>query len=198
LARVFEPFFTTKELGHGTGLGLATVYGIVKQSEGSIWAYSELGQGTTFKIYLPRVDDERPQTAAAAHGTAARGGGERVLVVEDQEALRSLVGEMLTCQGYEVVEATSPLAALDAAAREPHFDLLVTDLVMPGMSGRELAGRVSALFPAMRVLYISGYTDDVVMRRGLTESRMAFLQKPFGLEALARKVRDVLDSPRRA
>jgi two-component system cell cycle sensor histidine kinase/response regulator CckA len=194
LARVFEPFFTTKEMGRGTGLGLATVYGIVKQSEGSIWAYSEPGQGTTFKVYLPRADDAAVEAPAAGASAGAPVGTERVLVVEDEEALRSLVVEMLTCQGYEVVAATSPLAALDAAMSGASFDLMVTDLVMPGMSGRELADRVTAGCAGMKVLFMSGYTDDVVTRRGLMEERMAFLQKPFGLEELARKVREVLDS----
>jgi two-component system, cell cycle sensor histidine kinase and response regulator CckA len=196
LERVFEPFFTTKELGRGTGLGLATVYGIVKQSEGYIWAYSEPGQGATFKIYLPRAGEPARDAPAAAPALDVPCGSERVLVVEDEEALRSLVVEMLTCQGYEVGPAVSPARALDAAAGDVPFDLLVTDLVMPGMSGRELAGRITADCPGLRVLFMSGYTDDVVMRRGLIEARMAFLQKPFSLEALARRVREVLDSPR--
>jgi two-component system, cell cycle sensor histidine kinase and response regulator CckA len=197
LARIFEPYFTTKEMGRGTGLGLATVYGIVKQSEGCIWAYSEPGLGTTFKVYLPRTDGAVDEPLPPPEQSAP-GGTEAVLIVEDDEALRGVIGEMLTQQGYRVVEAASPRAALDAAqAAAAPFDLLVTDLVMPGMSGGELAARLSARWPGLAVLVISGYTDEVVVRRGLLEPCISFLQKPFTFDVLAQKVREALGSARR-
>jgi nitrogen-specific signal transduction histidine kinase/CheY-like chemotaxis protein len=194
LSRVFEPFFTTKELGRGTGLGLATVYGIVKQSGGCIWAYSEPGQGTSFKVYLPRTDARLDEHRLRGPEGAPPEGTERILVVEDQGALRELVAQMLACLGYEVVAVASPAAALEAAeSGGPPFDLLLTDLVMPGMNGRDLAGRLLARQANLGVLFISGYTDDVAMRQGLI-GPLAFLQKPFTLASLGRKVRQVLDS----
>jgi len=193
-ARIFEPFFTTKEAGKGTGLGLATVFGIVKQSGGSIWVYSERLRGTTFKVYLPRVDEVAPEGAASGEGPGA-GGSERILLVEDADSLRELAREALEEHGYKVVQAVSGPAALEALERESDpIDLVLTDLVMGGMSGRELAEQITAKRPGMRVLYMSGYTDDALAHHGVLDSNVAFVEKPFTIDGLLRKVRDVLDS----
>jgi len=193
LARIFEPFFTTKEAGKGTGLGLATVYGIVKQSGGNIWVYSELGRGTTLKIYLPRVT--LPVTAQrAVEGAPVPGGNETLLVVEDAEAMRRMTCEFLASRGYTVLEAKDGAEALALAEKHPGpIHMLITDLVMPGMNGRELAQQLCARDPQLRVLYISGYTGDAVVRMGILEGAAAFLQKPFTLHGLASKVREILD-----
>jgi CheY-like chemotaxis protein len=194
-AHIFEPFFSTKEEGKGTGLGLATVYGIVKQSGGFIWVYSEPGRGTTFKIYLPRVDAEaerlRPRRTDGVFT-----GSETVLVVEDEPTLREVVGAILRAHGYTVVLAADADEA-ERLAREQTgpFHLLLTDVVMPGRGGRELADRLAAARPGLRVLYMSGYTDDAVVRHGVLEAGVDFIQKPFTPGALARKVREVLDRP---
>jgi two-component system cell cycle sensor histidine kinase/response regulator CckA len=196
-ARIFEPFFTTKEEGKGTGLGLATVYGIVRQSGGHINVYSEAGRGTTFKIYLPRVE-EAAEVATADLGKPP-GGTETILVVEDDEALREIVSELLREAGYRVIVAAHGEEALGVGAQNGGPpDLVITDVVMPRMTGRALSEQLRALGPRLRVLFMSGYTDAAVLYQGLLEPGTAFLQKPFGPEALLRKVREVLDQPRPA
>lgn len=194
-SHIFEPFFTTKGSGKGTGLGLSTVYGIVKQSGGNIEVYSEPGKGTTFKVYLPRVDKEAGLAAVTERKSAKElGGTETVLVVEDDEVIRELVRQILVSRGYQVIVHANAQVALQAAAQhETGIHLLVTDVVMPGLSGPELMSRVSILHPALKVLYMSGYTDEAITRHGLIESGTAFLQKPFTPEALVGKVRAVLD-----
>jgi two-component system cell cycle sensor histidine kinase/response regulator CckA len=200
-ARVFEPFFTTKESGKGTGLGLSTVYGIIKQSNGYIWVYSEPGQGTTFKIYLPRVEElepvERPRARRAAdRAPLERNGKETGLVVEDDDAVRTVVRRTLEGSGYTVVEARDVGEATQLASEyEGPIDFLITDLIMPEMSGRDLARRVAELRPDVRVLYMSGYSDHTVLRQGMLSPDMEFLAKPFTRESLLDKVREILDAP---
>src|SRR6266576_2538845 len=193
-AHLFEPFFTTKEVGKGTGLGLATVYGIVKQSGGYIWVYSEAGHGTTVKIYLPRVPGVAESPVPAPEPQQVRGGDETVLLVEDAAPVRTLARRSLEARGYRVLEAADGPSALQLSARHlDGIDILVTDVVMPGMSGRELAERLAPERPSMKVLYTSGYTDDAMVRQGVLSAGVAFLQKPFVPDSLARKVREVLD-----
>lgn len=191
-SRIFEPFFTTKEKGKGTGLGLSTVYGIVKQSGGYVMVQSEKGLGTTFNIYLPQVEGV-PDPNALPVAQAAEGGSETVLLVEDEESVRQLVRETLEAKGYRVTEAENGESGLRAAAKlDGTIDLLITDVVMPGMSGRELAQQLLKLRPETKVLYLSGYTEDTIVSEGSIESGTAFLQKPFTLQSLLRKVREVL------
>ena len=192
LARIFEPFFTTKPIGHGTGLGLSMVYGFVKQSGGHIAVESEPGLGTTFSIYLPAVAGG-PAAAPAAPSPRARRGTETVLLVEDEESVRTLVRIALQREGYTVLEAAHGLEALRIHERcSQSINLLVTDIVMPQMGGRELAERVTAVCPRLKVLFISGYTDDALLRGAFAEGR-PFLQKPFSPETLAARVRSLLD-----
>lgn len=194
-ARIFEPFFTTKELGKGTGLGLATVFGIVNQSGGDIYVYSEVGQGTTFKIYLPRAVDEKDAIRGPRPQATARHGTETVVLVEDQEENRKLMIEILESYGYSVLSAENGQLALQHMRDDPRpVDLLLTDVIMPGMSGVELAKTVLHRYPNVRVIFMSGYTPDAVNRHGVTEVGAAFLQKPFGPSELALKVREVLDA----
>jgi CheY-like chemotaxis protein len=197
-ARLFEPFFTTKEPGKGTGLGLSTAYGIVRQSGGHIWVYSEPGQGSSFKICLPLVADEPEREVARPEpaGDAARG-AEVVLLVEDAPRVREVVREILEMSGYAVLEARDGAEALEISARHPgRIHLMVTDVVMPQMSGRELAVQMASLRPDVRVLFMSGYTDSAIVRHGVLDPGTAFISKPFTPDALAAKVREVLDTPR--
>jgi signal transduction histidine kinase/ActR/RegA family two-component response regulator len=198
LGSIFEPFFTTKEKGKGTGLGLATVYGIVKQSAGSIWVYSEPGQGTTCKIYLPCIEEPMPEAEPAKVRAELAKGSETILVVEDEEGVRSLVCETLKSKGYNVLDARGPSEALTIVEHyvEP-IHMLLTDVVMPQMSGKELAKRLSTVRPGAKVLYMSGYTDDAIVRHGVLEAGTSFLQKPFVPSILLRKVREVLDTKRK-
>jgi two-component system cell cycle sensor histidine kinase/response regulator CckA len=190
--RIFEPFFTTKEKGKGTGLGLSTVYGIVKQSGGYIFAKSEPGRGSTFRIYLPRVEDAI-EPVAPVRPSQTVGGSETVLLVEDEASVRQLVRETLEAGGYKLLEAEDGEAALRVSSRhDGPIDILITDVVMPGISGQELSRRLCIADPKLKVLYLSGYTEDSIIREGALEAGTAFLQKPFTLQSLSRKVREVL------
>ena len=192
-SRIFEPFFTTKEKGKGTGLGLSTVYGIVKQSGGYIFTQSEVGRGTTFRIYLPQVEGAAETLGPVKTFQAVGGGSETVLLVEDEESVRQLVRDTLEAKGYTVIEAENGEAGLRLAeAHSAHIHMVITDVVMPGMGGRELAKRLTELRPQMKVLYLSGYTEDAIVHQGVLEPGTAFLQKPFTLLTLSRKVREVL------
>jgi two-component system, cell cycle sensor histidine kinase and response regulator CckA len=193
--RVFEPFFTTKAPDRGTGLGLATAYGVVQQSGGRIVVESEPGQGARFTIYLPRVDaPARPRTVAAEPARVS-GGTETILVVEDEPALRAITRRMLAGAGYTVLEAGNGTEALAlVAALSGPLDLLLTDVVLPGMSGRQLAERLTAVRPATRTLFMSGYTDDAILRHGVLEEPGRLVSKPFSPAGLRRRVRDALDA----
>jgi two-component system, cell cycle sensor histidine kinase and response regulator CckA len=194
--QIFEPFFTTKERGKGTGLGLSTVYGIVKQSGGYIWAYSEVGKGTSFKIYLPPVGvAEEKNVIKTGSRIGAKGGSETVMVVEDNDALRSFVRSVLEPQGYFLLEAgDSEEATRLIENNSGPIHLLLTDVVMPRMSGPELAARLKPQYPDAKVLYMSGYTDNAIMHHGVLDPGTYFLQKPFVAETLRKKVREVLDA----
>ena len=195
LSHAFEPFFTTKGVGHGTGLGLSTVYGIVKQSDGYVWAYSEPGGGSTFKLYLPAVDQTAATPAASESPPASVGRGELILVVEDDEGVRWMTRRILVDAGYQVLEAADGGAALELLGRNgAAVRLVVTDVVMPGMGGRALADELARLRPGIPVLFTSGYTDGEIVRRGLLEPGTAFVQKPFGPDTIVRSVRDRLDA----
>lgn len=192
---IFEPFFSTKGPGKGTGLGLSTVYGIVRQSGGNIWVYSELGKGTTFKIYLPRVDEAVDNEDARAAPGATPQGTETLLLVEDEGQVRIMAQQILDTLGYVVLAAENGEQALALArAYRSEIHLMITDVVMPQMGGPELVKRLAPLRPNMRVLYMSGYTDDAIVRHGLMDEQLEFIQKPFSADALARKVRKVLEA----
>ena len=199
LGHMFEPFFTTKAQGEGTGLGLATVHGIVKQSGGHVWVYSEPEHGATFKVYLPRLVDADAGLAVPLRpdrGQELPRGTETVLLVEDETGLREMVRECLEASGYSVIEGRNAVHALEVAAKySATIHLVVTDVVMPGMSGRELVNRLSSSHAETKALFMSGYTDDAIVIHGVLAHEMAFLQKPFTIDALARKVRELLDGP---
>ena len=191
---IFEPFYTTKEQGKGTGLGLSTVYGIVKQNKGFIWVYSEPEQGTTFKVYLPRV--ERDVQAEEKERTCVEylGGSETVLIVEDDDSLRNFAQKALQQHGYRTLAAENGEEALKVGKEhDGQIDLMLTDVVMPKMSGREVAERLQPLYPQMKVIYMSGYTDNAIAHHGVLAPGLNFLEKPFAPEGLSRKVREVLD-----
>ncbi|HYK19398.1 MAG TPA: response regulator [Pyrinomonadaceae bacterium] len=195
LKHIFEPFFTTKEHGRGTGLGLSTVYGIVKQSGGSIWLYSELGQGTVFKIYLPIATAKDIELSTAPDPPAIPRGAETILIVEDEPQIRQLAFECLTHCGYKVLPSANGVEALQLVhSMQQPIHLVVSDVVMPKMSGRDLVQRISEVQPLVKVLFMSGYTNDAIVNHGILEGGTWFIQKPFAFEALARKVREVLDS----
>ena len=195
-AHLFEPFFTTKDVDKGTGLGLSIVYGVVKQSGGFIWVDSEPGQGTTFKIYLPRIDAEETSTSAINVPPNSRRGSETILLVEDEQGVREAISQFLQDQGYTVLEAHNPSIAIEIAQEQSkRIHLLITDMIMPEMNGSELAKQLTATRPDMGVLYISGYTDRGIAVGTTMDSNMNFLQKPFGFDVLGRKLRDILGPP---
>ncbi len=198
-ARIFEPFFTTKEAGHGTGLGLSTVYGVVKQSGGYIWVYSEPGKGTTFRIYLPRVDRGVALALPPSSTETMAGARHTILLVEDEEPLREIARTLLENEGFTVLAANSAAQAMAlAGCQGNNIDLLLTDVVMPGMSGRELADQLTRVYPALKVLYMSGYTDDFMNRYGVLEHEVPLVEKPFTRESLLAQVRTALAGKARA
>ena len=192
---IFEPFFTTKEVGKGTGFGLSTVYGIVKQSGGYIYVYSEPDHGTTFKIYLPHLTGTKKQQESLTGKRDPMGGAETILLVEDEESLRKMAGRILEGYGYSVIEATDGMDALEITTKGDRLkiDLLVTDVIMPKMGGKELSEKLFEEYPKLKVLYISGYTDNAITDHGMLDEGVLLLQKPFSSQSLAEKVREILD-----
>jgi len=193
-SHLFEPFFTTKGVGRGTGLGLATCYGIICQSDGDIRVYSEPNCGTTFKIYLPRVDAPATTTTATSDPDTLPEGSESVLIVEDEAAVRRLAASVLRGVGYRVQEARDAWEALSLIEAKQPFDLVVTDVIMPKMSGKDLYDKIKVIAPRIKVLFMSGYTDDALAHHGVLGPELSFLEKPFSPAGLARKVREVIDS----
>ena len=192
-SKIFDPFFTTKGSGKGTGLGLATVHGIVNQSGGYVWVYSEAGKGATFKIYLPLIEAKpepifiQPATPQSPSGT------ETILVVEDDKLLREFICEVLVTNGYSIISASNGSEALELTLqRKNKIDLLLTDVVMPGMSGRTLAAQMMESHPALKILYMSGYTENAIVHHGVLDRGVELIQKPFTIGMLARKVREIL------
>jgi two-component system cell cycle sensor histidine kinase/response regulator CckA len=193
--RIFEPFFTTKEKGKGTGLGLATVYGIVKQHGGSVWVYSEPGKGSTFKIYLPLTSEAAARLDATSRMSGNDCGTETVLLAEDSDLVRKLAEHILEKQGYTVLSGASGTECLELL--ENHggpLDLLITDVIMPDLNGNELYQQVAAHRPGTKVLFMSGYTEDVIVHHGVLQEGIPFIQKPFTVQGLAAKIREVLDN----
>jgi CheY-like chemotaxis protein len=193
--RAFDPFFTTKGPGQGTGLGLSQVFGFVKQSRGHLKIYSEVGHGTTMKIYLPRFTGLVPESAApdeAAH-EAPRANGETILVVEDEERVRQVSVDALRELGYDVLQAADGDQALAVLALHPEIGLLFTDVVMPNMNGRQLAEQARSARPDLKILYTTGYTRNAIVHNGMLDAEVAFLAKPFTVDQLARKIRKVID-----
>jgi len=194
LEKIFEPFFTTKEVGKGTGLGLATVYGIVKQNEGWVNVYSEPGRGTTFKIYLPACKDAAQEAPSDYDMESLKGGSETILLVEDEEMLLEMGEMMLKRLGYDVLTALGPAPALEIAKSFPgEIHLLMTDVVMPEMNGMDLAELISSLKPGIKCLFTSGYTANVIAQRGVLKEGVNFIQKPLLVKDLARKIRSIMD-----
>jgi len=194
MERAFEPFFTTKEKGRGTGLGLSTVYGIVKQSGGDVWVHSEVGRGTTFEMFFPKAEETTGALKLTSSPPDRLQGSETILLVEDEASVRILTSKTLRSYGYHILEAANGEEAIRIVQEGPEkIHLLLTDVVMPGMSGREVAERISPLFPEMKVLYISGYADSAIVHHGVLDPGTALLLKPFKPDTLAQRVRGVLD-----
>jgi CheY-like chemotaxis protein len=194
-ARIFDPFFTTKEKGKGTGLGLSTVYGIIKQSGGDIWVYSEPNHGTTFKVYLPQMDTPIAEAQKTETETTIPRGSETILLVEDEDVVRGLACQILEQAGYTVLDTARGEEAVRLCSESKSaIDLLLTDVVMPQISGKEVADRVTAVTPGLKVLFMSGYTDEAIVHHGVLDANVEFIQKPFTPLALARRVREVLDA----
>uniref|UniRef100_UPI0040560D6F ATP-binding protein n=1 Tax=Candidatus Electrothrix sp. TaxID=2170559 RepID=UPI0040560D6F len=194
LDNIFEPFFTTKEVGKGTGLGLATIYGIVKQNNGFINVYSEPGQGSTFKIYLPRLVADEDTDKAVPEKKAAAGGTETILLAEDEPSILRMTRMMLERNGYTVLSAATPTEAMEKAKNHSGFiDLLMSDVVMPEMNGRDLAGQITEIYPGIRLLFMSGYTANVIAHQGILDDGVAFIQKPFSMADMTVKIRELLD-----
>lgn len=196
IERIFEPFFTTKELGKGTGLGLSTIYGIIKQSEGHIWVHSEPNLGSTFEIYLPRMDNVFDIDGSISPSAEMPKGTEAILVIEDEVDVGKIIQKTLQGCGYDLFLATDGQEAIRMVreTQRTSFKLLLTDVVLPGMSGREIRDHITGLQPGIKVIFMSGYTDDAVIRHGIRKKEMDFIQKPFSMNELARKVREVLDN----
>ncbi|MBP2676070.1 MAG: sensor hybrid histidine kinase, partial [Deltaproteobacteria bacterium] len=194
-AHLFEPFFTTKGTGHGTGLGLATTFGVVRQAGGSIEVHSEVGRGTTIQICLPRIDEQAEKRTGESSSLEMLKGKETILLVEDEESVREVASTILKELGYRVIEARDGEEALRLADfHGGRIELMMTDIVMPGMNGRELSEKMTRLYPAMKTLFTSGYTEDVIVHLGILASHLDFIGKPFTLQTLAGKIREVLES----